>query len=122
MLYLLLSLNARLFAVCLERIAFAFYSSLHLVFDARIEPQKLVPIHARHLELLSTAGHRPRQLLHLIGVNGSYSEQAVRCLVVSYLVPVIYRLLVYECAAGLHPPAADGDGDMSIRGDVDLLA
>jgi hypothetical protein len=108
--------------VCLERIPFAFYSSLHLVFDAGIEPQKSVLIHARRPELLSTAGHRPGQLLHLTGVNGSCSERAVRCLVVGYLVPVIYRLLVRECAAGPHPPAADSDSDVSIRGDVDLLA
>jgi hypothetical protein len=43
-------------------------------------------------------------------------------LVVGYLVPVVDRLLIYERTAGSHPPTADGDSDVSVRGNVDLLA
>jgi hypothetical protein len=106
----------------LERIPLSLNSSLHLVSDARSEPQKPVLIHARRLELLSTAGYQSRQLLHLTGVNGAYREWAMGRLVVGYLVPVVDRLLICERAAGSHLPTADSDGDVSVRGDVDLLA
>jgi hypothetical protein len=46
----------------------------------------------------------------------------VRRLVVGYLVPIVYRLLVYEYAAGPYLPAANSDRDVSIRGDVNLIA
>ena len=78
-------------------------------------------IHARYPELLSTASYRPGQLLYLIGVNGSYSKRAVRCLVVGYLVPVFDRLLVRKCATRSYLPAADCDSDVSVRGDVNLV-
>ena len=75
------------------------------------------------MNLCRLAGsHRSGQLLHLTGVNGARREWAVGRLVVGYLVPVVDRLLICERAAGSHPPTADGDGDVSVRGDVDLLA
>ena len=106
----------------LERIPFTLNSSLHLIFNTGIEPQKSVPIYARRPELLSTAGYRSGQLLYLTGVNGSYGKRAIRRLVVGYLVPVLYRLLVYECAARPHLSTTNSDSNVSIRGDVDLVA
>ena len=45
----------------------------------------------------------------------------MRRLVVGYLIPVVDRLLVRERAAGSHPSTADRDGDVSVRGHVDLV-
>jgi hypothetical protein len=57
-----------------------------------------------------------------LGVNGARCEWAVGRLVVGYLVPVVDRLLICERTARSHPPTADSDSDVSVRGDVDLLA
>lgn len=118
----MLSLDARLFAVHLKQIPLALDASLHFVLDAGTESQKSVLIHARRLKLLSAARCQSRQFLHFMCVNRPGSERAVCHLVVSYLVPVLDCLFVRECAAGLHPFAADCDGYVPVRSHVDLMA
>lgn len=118
----MLSLDARLFAVHLERVPLALNASPHFFFDAGTESQKSVLIHARHPKLMSPARCRPRQLLHFACVNRPGSKRAVRRLVVGYLVPILDRLFVRERATGLYPFATDRNSDVSVRSHVDLIA
>lgn len=46
----------------------------------------------------------------------------MRRLVVGYLVPVLDRLFVRECAAGPYLFATDRNSDVSVPGYVDLMA
>ena len=118
----MLSFDARPLAVRLERVPLALGASPHFVFNAGTESQKSVPIRARPPKLLSAARRRSRQFLHFTCVNRPGGERAVRRLVVGYLVPVLDRLFVRECAAGPYPFATDRNGDVSVRGHVDLMA